>query len=280
VLIFTKIPDLQAVLADEKLRNRTVGFVPTMGALHEGHLSLIHASRQSTDVTTCSIFVNPTQFDDRNDLLRYPRTPGIDTGMLEKAGCDTLFMPSDEEMYPSAARAKFDFGQLGKVLEGARRPGHFNGVAQVVKRLFEIVKPDLAFFGTKDYQQLLIVKALVKQMGSHIRIIGCPIMREPDGLAMSSRNKLLDAQERKAAGYIPIVMQEAREIVMMGGIKKAKSFVANEISKQPLLKLDYYEVCDPTTLEALSEYHPGAGSIALIAVYAGKIRLIDNLICD
>jgi pantoate--beta-alanine ligase len=280
VLIFTKIPDLQAVLTDERRGNRTVGFVPTMGALHEGHLSLIHASRQSTDFTTCSIFVNPTQFNDRNDLQRYPRTPDIDSGMLEKAGCDALFMPSVKEMYPNDERTQFDFGHLGEVLEGARRPGHFNGVAQVVKRLLEIVKPDVAFFGSKDYQQLLIVKALVRQMGSGVRIIGCPIMREPDGLAMSSRNKLLDEEERKAARYIPIVMQEAGKIVSTGGINAAKSFVKNEISKHPLLKLDYYEVCDPATLEALPEFDPGTGSISLIAVYAGKIRLIDNLICS
>jgi pantoate--beta-alanine ligase len=277
MLIFTKIADLQGFLKGIRINNQTVGFVPTMGALHEGHLSLVAASREQCDVTICSVFVNPTQFNDKADLVNYPRMPEIDAGMLEKAHCDALFIPSTEEIYPNEETGKFDFGYLDKVLEGSHRPGHFNGVAQVVKRLFEIVQPDKAFFGSKDYQQVMIVKMLVKQMGSPIRVVSCPTLREPDGLAMSSRNMLLSQEERQVAALIPGMMQMARSIAGFEGIEAAKKFILQKVNEQPLMKLDYYEICDSESLKPLSALAPGDNAISLIAVFVGKVRLIDNL---
>jgi pantoate--beta-alanine ligase len=281
MLIFTKIAELQGYLSQIKAQHKTVGFVPTMGALHAGHVSLIQTSKKQCDFTICSVFVNPTQFNDKSDLERYPRMPEKDAALLESVYCNALFMPPVKEMYTgNEEKADFDFGLLDKILEGERRPGHFNGVAQVVKRFFEIVRPDKAFFGSKDYQQVMIVKALVKQMGSSIEIVSCPILREPDGLAMSSRNALLNAEERKTAGIIPVLMQKAKHIVEMKGVGAARLFVAEKVSSITDMKLDYYEVCDAGTLEVLSELKPQLKAVTLIAVFVGKIRLIDNLILD
>ena len=279
MLIFTKIPDLQRFLQDIRIKGKTIGFVPTMGALHQGHISLIRASRSECDITVCSVFVNPTQFNDKKDLLTYPRMPEIDAKLLENAHCDALFMPEVNEMYPANEEMSFEFGHLDKVLEGAHRPGHFNGVAQVVKRFFEIVKPDKAFFGSKDFQQVLIVKELVKQMRSDIRIVACPILREPDGLAMSSRNMLLSETERKVAGQIPRIMQEAKEIAIKSGITKARQFVESVTSKEPVMRLEYYEICNASNLLPVKDVSL-KGAISLIALYVGKIRLIDNLILE
>jgi pantoate--beta-alanine ligase len=278
VLIFTKIAELQAFLHERRKSGQRIGFVPTMGALHQGHISLLKAAEKQCDTVICSIFVNPTQFNDKNDLERYPRTPEKDTEMLREAHCDALFMPEVIEMYPTAEKAVFDFGQLDKILEGKHRPGHFNGVAQIVKRFFEIVQPDMAFFGSKDYQQVMIVKALVKQMASGIEIVSCPILREPDGLAMSSRNMLLSSEERKLAGQIPLIMAGAKRELLQSGIPAARNFVKKQIELFPLMKLDYFEVCDQNTLEILSETAPPANFVMLIALFVGKIRLIDNLV--
>lgn len=279
MLIFTKITELQGYLSQIRGLHKTVGFVPTMGALHEGHVSLIRTSKNICDYTICSIFVNPTQFNDKSDLDRYPRMPEKDIARLESAYCDALFMPPVNEMYPdSTEKVVFDFGLLDKVLEGEHRPGHFNGVAQIVKRFFEIIEPDKAFFGSKDYQQVMIVKALVAQMHSPIEIVPCPILREPDGLAMSSRNALLSPEERKTAAIIPVVMREAGEIALSKGIGPAKAFVANKIAAIPGMKLDYYEVANAGTLERMPELNPATPSVALIAAFVGRIRLIDNLI--
>lgn len=278
MLIFNKIADLQGFLKPFRTNAQTIGFVPTMGALHAGHLSLIGASRSECHITVCSVFVNPTQFNDKNDLKNYPRMPEIDAGLLEKALCDVLFLPSVEEMYPVNDAGKFDFGYLDKILEGAKRPGHFNGVAQVVKRFFEIVQPDRAYFGSKDYQQVMVIKTLVKQMKSGIRIVSCPVLRDPDGLAMSSRNMLLNEEERRVAAKIPAMMQMARSIAQFEGIKAAKAYVVATVENEPLMKLDYYEICDADDLEVLKELHPSQQAISLAAIYVGKIRLIDNLV--
>jgi pantoate--beta-alanine ligase len=280
MLIFRKISELQGYLSQIKSQNKTIGFVPTMGALHNGHLSLIKASKDQCDYTVCSVFVNPTQFNDKSDLDRYPRMPEKDAQLLESAYCDALFLPPVEEIYSGNEKAVFDFGYLDKVLEGEHRPGHFNGVAQVVKRLFEIVMPDKAFMGSKDYQQVLIVKALVKQMGSDIEVISCPILREPDGLAMSSRNALLSPEERKTAGKVPQIMEQAKRIALDKGIEASKTYVKNETASVPGMKLDYYEICDTDTLKAVSDLPPGKKAISLIALFVGKIRLIDNLILN
>lgn len=281
MLIFTKIVELQAFVRQIKNLNQSLGFVPTMGALHNGHISLIEASQKNCQITICSIFVNPTQFNDKKDLERYPRTPEKDIQLLEKANCNALFLPDAEEIYPKPEeKVNFDFGNLDKLLEGKYRPGHFNGVAQVVKRLFELVTPDKAFFGSKDFQQVLIVKALVNKLNLNVNIISCPILREPDGLAMSSRNTLLNEKERKIAGLIPKIMQAAKEIILTNDIAEAKQFVISEVSKEPLMNLDYFEICNPETLENIPKLKSNEKVVAVIAIFVGKIRLIDNLIID
>lgn len=277
MLIFKKIAELQAFLNLKRSQGLGIGFVPTMGALHPGHISLITIAKSHCEVSICSIFVNPTQFNDKNDLDRYPRTPESDIELLKAAGCDALFLPEIDEMYPTAEKPVFDFGNLGNVLEGKHRPGHFNGVAQVVKRFFEIVKPDKAFFGSKDYQQVLIVKALVKQMASPIEIVACPILREPDGLAMSSRNVLLTAQERVLASKIPGIMATAVNTLHQKGLLAARELVNHEVNLLPAVKMDYFEVCDAETLQSIEPGAPLNNAIALIALFVGKIRLIDNL---
>lgn len=277
MLIFTKTAELRAHLNNLKQEGHTLGFVPTMGALHPGHLSLISASKKECNITICSIFVNPTQFNDKSDLEKYPRMPEKDAEMLEKAFCDILFMPTVDEMYSNEKTPSFDFGHLDTILEGKHRPGHFNGVAQVVKRFFEIIEPTKAYFGSKDYQQVMIIKALLRQLQLPIEVIACPIIREPDGLAMSSRNSLLRAEERKLASLIPKLMEEAKQIVLSKGISAAKTFVLDNVVNYPSMKLDYYEVCDAETLQIASEGQMQNKKIALIALFVGKIRLIDNL---
>jgi pantoate--beta-alanine ligase len=254
-----------------------IGFVPTMGALHKGHISLIEQSKKKCAITVCSIFVNPTQFNDKGDLARYPRRPEADIKMLEEAGCDMLFMPSVEEIYPEADTRIFDFGVVDKVLDGAHRPGHFNGVGQVVSRLFEIVKPHKAFFGLKDYQQVLVIKKMVEQLNLKVEIVACDILREPDGLAMSSRNTLLSVEERKAASLIPKIMQEAKILSKTMPLAEVKTKLLAEVVTNPILKADYIEFCDVDTLQVVSEINPGKKIICLVAIFSGKIRLIDNL---
>lgn len=278
MLIFTKISDLKAFLEGAKKGHKTLGFVPTMGALHKGHVSLIEISKKQCDLTLCSIFVNPTQFNDKKDLERYPRMPEKDIDLLEKAGCDVLFMPEVSEIYPKEEAKTYNFGELGATLEGKYRPGHFSGVAQVVQRFFEIIEPDNAFFGSKDYQQVMIIKALVKQMNSPIKIVACPILRESDGLAMSSRNALLNEEERKVASIIPELMKEALVILTAKGIKAAQTFVVEKTAHEPLMRLDYFEVCEAETLKIVSEMKAGVSYVALIACFVGRIRLIDNIL--
>jgi pantoate--beta-alanine ligase len=278
MLIFTKIGQLRGYLSQIRGRNKTIGFVPTMGALHNGHISLIKASKDQCNYTICSIFVNPAQFNDKSDLEHYPRTPEKDIELLKKAYCDALFMPSVEEM--RGGKTDFDFGYLDKILEGEHRPGHFNGVAKIVKQFFDVIEPDKAFFGSKDYQQVMIVKELVKQMNSPIEIVSCPILRESDGLAMSSRNELLSSDERENAGLIPGIMKEAAQIAIKEGVSKAKDFVSKKVASVPIMKLDYYEICDPDSLKPISTLKPGAPAVSLIAVFVGKIRLIDNLVLN
>lgn len=279
--IVTNKTELISLLDKERKSGKTIGFVPTMGALHQGHISLIQESLNSTDVTVCSIFVNPTQFNDKSDLDRYPRMPEKDALMLEHAGCHILFMPDVKEIYPQEDKRQFDFGHLDKVLEGAHRPGHFNGVGQVVSRLFEIVQPDKAFFGLKDYQQLQIIKHLTKQLHLKTEIVPCAILREADGLAMSSRNMLLSEEERKAASLIPKLLSEAKTQLLSGkSINEVRKNALDTLSKNPLFKPDYFEVCDANTLSAINELSKSGKSIILFAAFVGKIRLIDNLIIN
>jgi pantoate--beta-alanine ligase len=259
------------------------GLVPTMGALHEGHLSLVRDALAQCGLVVVSIFVNPTQFNDKNDLKNYPRTLPGDLKLLETVlrDNDIVFTPSVDEMYPEEDTRKFSFGNLDRVMESPNRPGHFNGVAQIVSKLFIINNPDIAFFGLKDFQQVAVIKELVRQMNSSIKIISCPIVREPDGLAMSSRNRLLEPELRKEASVIYRTISRASEMIAQADIPEIKDFVSDMINKTPGFSLEYFEVADDVELITLSrkaDIIKGRKYYGCIAVKAGKIRLIDNIL--
>lgn len=276
--VFNTKNELVNRIAELKKEGKKIGFVPTMGALHEGHLSLVKASKKNSDITVVSIFVNPTQFNDPEDLKRYPRTLEQDIRLLETVDCDLVFAPSVEEIYPEPDTRKFDFGYLESVMEGAKRPGHFNGVGQVVSRLFDIVSPDKAFFGMKDFQQVAIIKYMVKQLKYDIEIIPCPIVREESGLAKSSRNTLLDEEHKKNAPHIYATLKKARTLVPEMEVKEMKKWIADEINRNPFLETEYVEIVDDTTLKVTENWTEPGTKVACVAVYAGKIRLIDNIV--
>lgn len=281
MIIVRNKAELAPILEKQRENGKIIGFVPTMGALHQGHISLLESSLHQSDFTVCSIFVNPNQFNDKADLERYPRMPEKDAAMLEKAGCHLLYMPEVKDIYPEPDTRLFDFGHLDKVLEGAHRAGHFNGVGQVVSRLFDIVKPHKAFFGLKDYQQIAIIKKLCEILNYSVEIIPCPILREADGLAMSSRNMLLNEAERKAASLIPALMNEAHlRLKNQETIESVKKYVLETLSQNPIYKPDYFEVCNSDTLLPLNSLTIKGPSIILIACFVGKIRLIDNLVMN
>lgn len=271
------IIEVRRLVEEYRKAGEVIGLVPTMGALHKGHLSLLDACKKDCTISICSIFVNPTQFNDKNDLARYPRMPEKDCQMLQEKGCDIVFMPSVEEMYPAPDTRVFDFGKIDKVLDGAHRPGHFNGVGQIVSKLFDVINPQKAYFGLKDYQQVLVIKNLVKQLKLPVEVIPCPILREADGLAMSSRNMLMSTEERKAASLIPKAMQLAKEQFGKMPLPDLKRRLFEEITKEPLLKPDYIEFCDAETLESVKETTNEKNIICLAAIFSGKIRLIDNI---
>lgn len=249
-----------------------------MGALHGGHISLVERATSENDVVVVSIFVNPTQFNDPNDLVNYPRTPEKDLALLETAGVDYVFMPTESEIYPQPDTRLFNFGQLDRVMEGAHRPGHFNGVAQVVSRLFDIVKPNRAYFGQKDYQQLVIIRQLVKMLGLSIDIIACPIVREADGLAMSSRNLLLSPECRASAPLIHRTLVEACNQIGQMSVKDMISWVESRVNQDKNLRVEYFEISNAETLEPVGSWTDAKNIIGCIAVWAGKVRLIDNVI--
>ena len=273
--IATTVSELRAAL--EAMGEGVVGFVPTMGALHEGHISLVTRARKECDVVVASVFVNPTQFNDKNDLKNYPRTPEADAAMLAEAGVDLVLFPSVEEIYPEPDTRQFDFGQIDKVMEGATRPGHFNGVAQVVSRLFDIVKPTCAYFGEKDFQQIAVIRAMVAQLGLEVEIIDCPIIRDFDGLARSSRNLLLTPAHRVAAPHIYEVLSAA--VAKVGELSPAEltAWVVAEVEKNELLKVIYFAAVDALSLQTINEWSDSERVQGCIAVQAGEIRLIDNI---
>jgi len=275
--ILRTISETQQYLGASRRKKMTVGLVPTMGALHAGHLSLIKACSAENDITVVSIFINPTQFNDPQDYNRYPRDFDNDTAILSDQECDLIFAPSQEEMYPSPDTRIFEFGSLDKQMEGKHRPGHFNGVGQVVSRLFEIIEPDRAYFGQKDFQQLVIIKELVRLHNSDINIISCPIIREADGLAMSSRNQLLTKEQRFAAGKINKSLKKAVSLSGTMEIEPLKEMITREIDSDPLLETEYFEIVDAETLEPASEWVGATNRVGCIAVHLGKIRLIDNI---
>jgi pantoate--beta-alanine ligase len=259
-----------------------LGFVPTMGALHSGHLSLVQNALSQCPLVVVSIYVNPTQFNDKNDLKNYPRTLEDDLRMLREVlrENDVVFTPDDKEIYPSEDKREFHFGNLDMVMEALHRPGHFNGVAQVVSRLFEIVRPDIAYFGQKDFQQLAVIKELVRQTGNKIRITGLPIIREDDGLAMSSRNRLLDSEIRKNAGIIYSTISAASAMIHDHDIPYLIDFVIKSINKTEGFRVEYFDIVDETELIPVftrAEMEKGKRYFGCIAVRAGKTRLIDNI---
>ena len=255
-----------------------IGFVPTMGALHAGHISLVKQAISETQVVVVSIFVNPTQFNDKSDLEKYPRNLEADLKLLEKTGCQIVFAPKTEEIYPEPDTRKFEFGELETVMEGKHRPGHFNGVAQVVSKLFDIVKPDKAYFGLKDFQQLAIIKEMVTQLNLPVEIVPCAIVREESGLAMSSRNELLSAEERKNAAVISESLFQAYELKMQKSVNELQNWVADNINKNPYLNVEYVEIVDDRRLQHVKNWDEKGGKVCCVAVFCGKVRLIDNIV--
>lgn len=256
---------------------RTIGFVPTMGALHQGHLSLIRESKKQTDFTIASIFVNPTQFNNKSDFDNYPITLDTDCEMLESLSTDALFLPSVNEMYPEPDTRIFELGGIDLVMEGKFRPGHFNGVAQIVSKLFDFVQPDKSFFGQKDFQQLAIIRYMTQSLGYKTEIIACPIIREADGLAMSSRNMRLNPDQRKKSGLISQSLQKAKEMADSGkSLHEIRTYVFQQFASDPEFKIEYFEVVDTASLNELHELTDSKDKTACIAVFVGDIRLIDN----
>ena len=272
---FSTVSELREALLP--LRDKTIGFVPTMGALHQGHISLVERARTECDTVVVSVFVNPTQFNDKNDLKNYPRTPEADAAMLEAAGVDYVLFPSVEEIYPEPDTRVFDFGLIDKVMEGATRPGHFNGVAQVVSRLFAIVEPTKAYFGEKDFQQIAVIRAMCAQLGLTLEIVDCPIIRDVDGLARSSRNTLLTAEHRAAAPHIYEVLSAATTKLNQMTPQQLTEWVVEQVENNPLLKVIYFQAVDALSLQQVENWTDSERIQGCIAVQAGEIRLIDNI---
>ncbi|MCL3852943.1 pantoate--beta-alanine ligase [Parabacteroides sp. GYB001] len=275
--IVNSIQELKRYLAEERQHNKQIGFVPTMGALHNGHLSLVKRCVEENDVCVVSIFVNPTQFNDKNDLVTYPRTLDKDSALLEPAGCDYVFAPTEAEMYPEPDTRTFDFGTVSAVMEGARRPGHFNGVAQIVSKLFYAVEPDNAYFGEKDFQQIAVIRAMVKQLNIPVKINACPILREEDGLALSSRNVRLTPEQRQKAPLIARTLKESTNFAVGKSVQEVIDYVVNTINADPVMRVEYYEIVDGITMESIKDWSDTDYAVGCITVYCGEVRLIDNI---
>ncbi|WP_195373946.1 MULTISPECIES: pantoate--beta-alanine ligase [Parabacteroides] len=275
--IVNSIQELKRYLAEERQHNKQIGFVPTMGALHNGHLSLVKRCVEENDVCVVSIFVNPTQFNDKNDLATYPRTLDKDSALLEPAGCDYVFAPTEAEMYPEPDTRTFDFGTVSAVMEGARRPGHFNGVAQIVSKLFYAVEPDNAYFGEKDFQQIAVIRAMVKQLNIPVKINACPILREEDGLALSSRNVRLTPEQRQKAPLIARTLKESTNFAVGKSVQEVIDYVVNTINADPVMRVEYYEIVDGITMESIKDWSDTDYAVGCITVYCGEVRLIDNI---
>ena len=277
--VFNKIVELQNKLFDDRKQGKSIGLVPTMGALHDGHASLVKKSVTDNDITVVSVFVNPTQFNDPKDLNSYPRDTEADCKLLESVGADYVFIPSVEEMYPTPDTRHFEFPPVSTVMEGAHRPGHFNGVCQVVSRLFYIVRPGKAYFGEKDWQQIAVVKAMVKSLGLGVEIVECPIVRDIDGLARSSRNALLSDDDRKIAPNIFKALKESIEYAKKHGVKETHDYVVEKINSTPGLDVEYFEIVDGNTLQQVNNWGDSDYVVGCITVYCGKrpVRLIDHI---
>ena len=275
--IVRKINELKRNLDAARALGKTIGFVPTMGALHDGHLSLIHQARKDNNIVVVSVFVNPTQFNNPEDLRTYPRTEKEDVEKLIDANVDFAFIPEVEEMYPEPDTRQFDLGPVAEVMEGAMRPGHFNGVAQVVSKLFDMVQPDRAYFGEKDFQQIAVIRKMAQLEGFDIKIVSCPIKREADGLAMSSRNVRLTAQQREIAPAIHRTLQTSVDWAKDHTVKEVEKYVVDEINSFPQMSVEYYQIVDGATMQPIDDWSQSQQPVGCVTVYCGDVRLIDNI---
>ena len=275
--VYNFIVDIQRFVEEKHNLGLKVGFVPTMGALHEGHISLINRAKKENDIVVCSVFVNPIQFNNPADLEKYPRTPEKDITKLEQAGCDAVFMPSVEEMYPDKVEDHYDFGDIEHVMEGACRPGHFNGVAIVVRKLFEIVNPNKAYFGEKDFQQLAIIKKMVRDLNMNLEIVPCPIVREIDGLAMSSRNVRLNEAERAIAPKIFATLNDSITKKDVMSPSEMKKYTLDKYAEIKEFDVEYVEITDEINLKSLENWNECDHARIFVALQLGPVRLIDNV---
>lgn len=271
------ISELKSLISGYKQENKTVCLVPTMGALHAGHKSLVDRARKENDIVVVSVFVNPTQFNNKQDLATYPRTEERDCALLEAAGCDVVFMPAVEEVYPEPDNRQFDLGAVAEVMEGAHRPGHFNGVAQIVSKLFGFVEPDRAYFGEKDFQQIAVIRKMVQLEGFKLQIVACPIKREDDGLALSSRNVRLTAEQRQLAPNIYRVLKESCNFAKSHTVAETEKFVVDSLNALPQMEVEYYSIVDALTMQPVSDWADADSITGCITVYCGEVRLIDNI---
>ena len=276
--VFHTVQDLRKYLQALRLQGGSIGFVPTMGALHQGHLELVKQAKTENDYAVCSIYVNPTQFNNTEDLAKYPRILEADKALLESVACDILFAPSDAEMYPQPSLVKFHFGSLEEVMEGKFRSGHFNGVATIVSKLFHCVMPDRAYFGQKDLQQCLIVKCLVADLSFPLELIICPIVRESNGLAMSSRNRRLSPQEQEIATHLFKALQIAEKLLSSTPFDKIRKEITTYLEQIPEIELEYFEIADGQTLQTLDTLNNNSSVALCIAAFVGGVRLIDNML--
>ena len=280
MIVYRTKDDLTGHLLSLKNKDLTVGLVPTMGALHAGHASLVERAALENDLVIVTIFVNPTQFNDPSDLEHYPRTLDQDLELLRSLRADLVFVPSVREMYPGKDTQTFDLGGLDRVMEGAYREGHFNGVAQIVSKFFLMIHPDRAYFGQKDFQQLVIVRRLVNILNLDLSVVSCPIIREKDGLAMSSRNVRLSKEERKLAPFIYETLVQAREQKLTLSPEQVKEWVRLRFLEQPLMRLEYFEIVEDKGLTSIQTWDEKVNKVGCLAVHLGKVRLIDNLYFD
>ena len=279
MLTVNTVKELKSAVKSAREAGKSIGLVPTMGALHEGHKSLVDRCRKENDVVVVSVFVNPTQFNNKEDLRTYPRTEEADKALLEAAGCDVVFMPSVEEVYPEPDTRVFNLGPVAEVMEGPMRPGHFNGVAQIVSKLFMMVEPDRAYFGEKDFQQIAVIREMVRQEGFKLEIVPCPIVREADGLAKSSRNVRLTPENRKVAPNIHRVLAESVDKAKTESLPQVKQWVIDTLNSYPQFEVEYYEIVDPLTMQPLSAWNESKNGtpVGCITCYCGDVRLIDNI---
>lgn len=276
--VLRTVGELRQAMESHRNAAQTIGLVPTMGALHAGHLSLMERSCRDNDITVASIFVNPTQFNNATDLKTYPRTEEKDCALLEKAGVDYAFVPSVEEIYPEPDTRVFDLGAVAEVMEGAMRPGHFNGVAQIVSRLFSYVNPTRAYFGEKDFQQIAVIRRMAQLEGFDFEIIACPIVREADGLALSSRNVRLTSEQRQIAPEIHRTLARSLDMARDKSVGEVKQWVKEEIDRQPFMTTEYYEIVNPLTMQPTDSWMtPDGPAVGCVTVYCGDVRLIDNI---